>query len=290
MMSLSDVAKITHLGWDTVKNIVKSDLLKRYSNVPLKDVTRIAIDENYLGKKAKFVTLVIDLDSGHVLWIGEGRGKAALEGFWPKLQGSKAKISAVACDMSAAYWAAVMEHLPEAAIVFDHFHIIKLANEAIDEVRRGLQRTLDLIGCKAIKGTRYLLLRGKENLTPEQQPTLEEALKWNEPLSQAYYLKEELRELWQQPDHASAASALQAWICKAMSTELGPMKRLAKTLLSHAKGVLNYFIHPISSGMMEGINNKIGRLTRLAYGYRDTLFLHLRILSLHETKTKTSGI
>ncbi len=108
MMSLTDVARITHLGWDTVKNIVKSDLLKRYSNVPLNGVTRIAIDENYLGKKAKFVTLVIDLDSGHVLWIGEGRGKAALEGFWPKLQGSKAQISAVACDMSAAYWAAVM--------------------------------------------------------------------------------------------------------------------------------------------------------------------------------------
>ncbi len=169
-------------------------------------------------------------------------------------------------------------------------HIIKLANKAIDEVRRGLQRTLDLIGCKAIKGTRYLLLRGKENLTPEQQPTLAEALQWNEPLSQAYYLKEELRELWQQPDHASAASALQAWICKAMSTDLGPMKRLAKTLLSHAKGVLGYFIHPISSGMMEGINNKIGRLTRRAYGYRDTLFLHLRILSLHETQSKMSGL
>jgi transposase len=75
-----------------------------------------------------------------------------------------------------------------------------------------------------------------------------------------------------------------------MSTDLGPLKRLAKTLLTHAKGVLGYFIHPISSGMMEGINNKIGRLTRLAYGYRDTLFLHLRIYSLHETKSKMSGI
>jgi transposase len=169
MMSLRDVAAITHLGWDTVKSIVKSDLLKRYADVPLKDVTRIAIDENYLGKKAKFVTLVIDLDSGHVLWIGEGRGKAALEGFWPKLQGSKAKISAVACDMSAAYWAAVIEHLADAAVVFDQLlslrstlraacgwlsryarlHIIKLANEAIDEVRRGLQRTLDLTGTRA---------------------------------------------------------------------------------------------------------------------------------------------
>jgi transposase len=289
-MSLRDVARLTHLGWDTVKAIVKGDLAKRYEQVPLKSVRQIAIDENYLGAKAKYVTLVIDLENGHILWVGKGRGKEALEGFWPKLHGAKAKITAVACDMSAAYWAAVLEHLPEAAVVFDHFHIVKLANEKIDEIRRGIQRTLDLTGCKAIKGTRYLLLRGRENLREDQRPKLEEALKMNEPLSTAYYLKEELRELWRQPSHQAAQEYLQAWVLKAMGSKIGPLISLGKTLLTHARSILNYFLHPISSGMMEGINNKIGRLTRLAYGYRDIEFLHLKLYSLHESTFKLSGV
>lgn len=289
-MSLRDVTRLTHLGWDTVKSIVKSDLARRYAKVALKEVRRIAIDENYLGAKARYVTLVIDLDSGRILWVGKGRGEEALVDFWPKLRAAKARIAAVACDMSAAYWSAVQEHLPEAALVFDRFHIVKLANEAIDEIRRGIQRTLDLTGRKHIKGKRYLLLRARENLSAEQQPQLEEALRWNEPLSVAYYLKEELRELWEQATHQEATAYLQSWILRAMGAGLQPLKRLATTLLTHARSILNYFHHPITSGKMEGINNKIGRLTRLAYGYRDIEFLHLKLYSLHESTFKLSGV
>jgi transposase len=288
-MSLQDVARWAHLGWDTVKSIVKADLTGRFVNVPLHEVRRIGVDENYLGKKAKYVTLVVDLDSGRVLWVGKGRGKEALEGFWRRLRRSGAQIEAVACDMSGAYWSAINEHLPGAAIVFDHFHIIKLANEKIDEIRRGLQRTLELDGQKFIKGTRYLLLYGKENLPPEKRPKLEEALAYNEPLSKAYYLKEELRQLWSQPGKDAALKHLQDWILKAYATGIQPLKKLANTLLTHARQILSYFDHPISSGIMEGINNKIGRLTRMAYGYRDIDFLHLRIYALHESKDILTG-
>ena len=288
-MSLQDVARWTHLGWDTVKSIVKADLARRFESVPLSGVSRIGVDENYLGKKAKYVTLVVDLDSGRVLWVGKGRGKEALEGFWERLRRSGTRIEAVACDMSGAYWSAINEHLPEAALVFDHFHIIKLANEKIDEIRRGLQRTLELDGQKFIKGTRYLLLYGKENLPPEKRPKLEQALAYNEPLSKAYYLKEELRQLWSQPGKDAAQKHLQDWILKAYATGIQPLKKLANTLLNHARQILSYFDHPISSGIMEGINNKIGRLTRLAYGYRDVDFLHLRIYALHESKDILTG-
>ena len=288
-MSLQDVARWTHLGWDTVKNIVKSDLARRYENVPLSGVRRIGVDENYLGKKAKYVTLVVDLESGQVLWVGKGRGKEALAGFWQRLRRSGTRIEAVACDMSGAYWSAINEHLPDAVLVFDHFHIIKLANEKIDEIRRGLQRTLELTGQKFIKGTRYLLLYGKENLPPEQRPKLEQALAYNEPLSKAYYLKEELRQLWSQPGKDAAQQYLQDWICKACATGIQPLKKLANTMLTHARQILSYFDYPISSGIMEGINNKIGRLTRMAYGYRDVEFLHLRIYALHESKDILTG-
>lgn len=189
LMSLQDVARCTHLDWYTVKSIVKADLARRYQKVDLSAVRRIGVDDDYLGKKANYVTLVVDLDSGRVLWMGKGRG---------------VKIKAVACEMNGAPWSAINEHLPDAALVFDHFYIIKLANEKIDEIRRGLQRTMELDGQKFIKGTRYLLLYGKENLPPEKRPKLEEALAYNETLSKAYYLKEELRQLWNQPDKDTA--------------------------------------------------------------------------------------
>jgi len=216
-MSLQDVARFTHLGWDTVKSIVKADLARRFEHVPLGGVRRIGVDENYLGKKAKYVTLVVDLDSGRVLWVGKGRGKEALVGFWERLRRSGTKIEAVACDMSGAYWSAINEHLPDAALVFDHFHIIKLANEKIDEIRRGLQRTLEITGQKFIKGTRYLLLYGRENLPPDKLPKLEEALAYNEPLSKAYYLKEELRS-----SGASRGRKRRRSICKSGSSKPTP--------------------------------------------------------------------
>ena len=216
-MSLGDVARWTHLGWDTVKNIVKSDLSRRYDSVPLTGVRRIGVDENYLGKKAKYVTLVVDLESGQVLWVGKGRGKEALAGFWQRLWRSGTRIEAVACDMSGAYWSAINEHLPEAALAY------------------------------------------------------------NEPLSKAYYLKEELRQRWSQPGKDAAQKYLQDWILKACATGIHPLKKLANPLLTHARQILSYFDHSINSGIMEGINNKIGRLTRMAYGYRDVEFLHLRI-------------
>jgi transposase len=132
-MTLSDVAELTLLSWDTVKAIVKTYLAKDYGKPFLKGVRYLGIDEIHVGKKGRFYTIVIDLEDGRILWAKPGRGGAALRGFWPRLRRAKAKIKAVATDMSAAYWSAVLEHLPDAALVFDKFHIIKLMNERLDE-------------------------------------------------------------------------------------------------------------------------------------------------------------
>lgn len=130
---------------------------------------------------------------------------------------------------------------------------------------------------KATVGTLYLLLRGGENLAEDQRPLLSEVFKWNQPLSLACYLKEDLRELWEQPPHQAVTECLRAWILRAMNSDIQPIKRLAKTMLLHAKGILNYFHFLLISGMLEGINNKVGRLKRIASGYRDKDFLHLQI-------------
>jgi len=118
---MSDVAALTLLSWDTVKSILKSHLEKDYRQPALKRVRSLGIDEINLGRKQRFYTIVIDLEDGRILWAKPGRGKAALQGFWRRLRLAMAKIKAVATDMSGAYWSAVLEHLPDATLVFDNF-------------------------------------------------------------------------------------------------------------------------------------------------------------------------
>lgn len=289
VMTLADVSALTGLGWDTVKEIVQAQLQHDYGQPRLKHLKYLAIDEIYVGKRKKFYTLVLDLETGQIVWVGHGRGQAALGKFWRRLRLSKAKIQAVAMDMSGAYWAAVLEHLPGVAVVFDRFHIIKLMNEKLDDLRRALVREATGAMRQTIKGTRYLLLTRAAHLAEGQLPKLEEALKLNEPLSQTYYLKEELSLLWEQPSPAAMESFLRQWCERAMATGIGLLRQMAKTLLLHATGILSWWEHRINSGKMEGVNNKIKTLTRRAYGYRDAAFFILKLLSLHHAKFKLVG-
>jgi transposase len=283
-MTLSEVSAVSHLGWDTVKEIVKSDLGRRYRRIPLRQVRYLAVDEFHVGRKARFMTVAIDLENGQILWVAKGRGSEALRKFFRKLRLARAKVQAVACDMSAAYWAAVLKYLPGVDVVFDHFHIIQLANEKIDELRRVLQREAGILERRYIKGTRYLLLMGEENVPDHKRSALEQALRFNEPLSMAYYLKEELRCLWSQPTQVAMKKYLDAWCAQAMESGIAQMIHLAHTLRTHGTGILNYFKHRISTGRLEGINNKIKTLKRKAYGYRDETFFILKLYSLHESK------
>jgi len=173
--------------------------------------------------------------------------------------------------------------------VFDHFHLIKLANEKIDELRRALQREADILERRYLKGTRYLLLMGEENVPEHKRAALEQALRFNEPLWFAYYLKEELRWLWNQPTRAGMRKYLEAWCAQAMESGIVQMISLAKTVRMHATGILHYFKHRISTGKLEGINHKIKTLKHKAYGYRDESFFVLKLYSLHESKFKLTS-
>jgi transposase len=288
-MAMSDVAALTLLSWDTVKAITKTHLAKDYGRPVLRSVRYLAIDEIHLGPKTRFYTIVLDLEDGRILWAKPGRGKAALQGFWRRLRAAKAKIKAVATDMSAAYWSAVVEHLPEAALVFDKFHILKLMNERLDDLRREMVREAEGPLKLQIKGTRFLLLRNPKNLTGDQIPKLDEALHLNEPLLLGWYLKEELRELWNQNSHDQMEAFLKDWCDKAGQTGIGQLLKMAKTLRTHASGVLAYADHPITTGKLEGINNKIKTLTKRSYGFNDENFFILKLLSLHHSRYKLLG-
>ena len=288
-MTLSDVAELTLLSWDTVKTIVKTHLAKDYGKPLLQGVRYLGIDEIHLGKKSRYYTIVIDLEDGRILWAKPGRGGAALRGFWRRLRLAKARIRAVATDMSAAYWSAVLEHLPDAALVFDKFHVIKLMNERLDDLRRQMVREAEGPLKLLIKGTRFLLLRNPENLQEDQIPKLDQALRLNEPLLLGWYLKEELRELWNQPSRQKMSAFLKDWCQKADQTAIGQLMKMAKTLRTHASGILAYARHPITSGKLEGINNKIKTLTKRSYGFHDENFFILKLLSLHHSKYKLLG-
>lgn len=288
-MTVSDLAAVTGLGWDTVKNIIKAKLEKDYGHPRLKELKRLSIDEIYLGRTQRFFTLIIDLDSGRIVWVARGRGGDTLTKFWRALRLSKAKIEAVAMDMSPAYWSAVAEHLPDAAIVFDRFHITKLVNEKLDDLRRALVREATGLMKQTVKGVRYLLLMRRENVDTQKLPRLQEALKHNEPLNIAYLLKEALGLLWEQPTYARMKSFLHEWCAWARESGVRQMQPVAKTLLTHASGILSWWKHRISNGRMEGINNKIKTLLRQTYGLRDERYFILRLYSLHHSRRELLG-
>ena len=292
LMTIKDAAHHLGVSWDIVKDIQKQDLQRRFAKPKLKHLRQIAIDEISVGKGHRYVTVVMDLESGAVVHVGQGKGGEALEPFWKRLRASHAKIEAVATDMSPAYIDAVTTHLADATLVFDRFHVIKLYNDKLSDLRRDLYRQLqDSMQKDVLKGVRWLLLKRTEHLdqSRNEPKRLQDALRLNEPLAIAYYLKDELNEIWEQEDQETAQALLMDWILYAESTGIRMLKNFAKTLRFHAWGILAYYDYPISTGPLEGTNNKIKTMKRQAYGFRDPEFLKLKILSIHESKYALVG-
>jgi len=291
-MTIRDVAEHLGVGWDLVKEMQKRDLGRRFRRIRLQRLRRIAIDEIAIGRGHRYLTVVLNLVSGAVVFVGEGKGAEALKPFWKRLKRSGARIEAVAMDMSPAYLSAVANHLPKAVIVFDHFHVIKLFNEKLSDLRRELYREAkDQLHKDVLKGTRWLLLKNPENLdrTRDESKRLHEALLLNQPLATAYYMREDLRRVWEQSDRSAAQRVLDDWIRRAECSGIRTLIRFAHTLAAHRSGILNYYRYRISTGPLEGTNTKIRVLQRKAYGFRDTEFFKLKIYALHETRYELVG-
>jgi transposase len=234
----------------------------------------------------------LDLDTGAVVFVGDGNGAETLQPFWQRLKRSRTRIEAVAMDMSQAYVSAVTENLPAAAIVFDHFHGIKLFNDKLQEFRRQLfNKAQSKMEKKVITGTRWLLLKNPANLVEERNEPqrLQKALDLNQPLATVYYMKEDLRQLWSQKTRKRSARFLADWIARARVSGIGLLEKFADTLQTHRDGILAYYDYPISTGSLEGTNNKIKTMKRQAYGFRDKEFFKLKIMAIHLTKYALVG-
>ena len=241
----------------------------------------LIIDEKDLGRDKKFVTCVIDGGTGEILWLKEGKGTASLDGFFRNLTPEqKEDIEVVSIDRGNAYLKALREHLPHVSISFDPFHIIKNVNDAVDEVRRELCNSLEKEEKKLVKGKRYLFLCGEENLTEDKREELDKLLQINQPLQEAYLLKEKLRLVFQFSSFKRCATAFGEWISLAEASTLKPFNRLAKTLSRYAQQVLNFFRYRLTSGRIEGMNSMIARIQLKTRGLPSVDYLRLKLRQL----------
>jgi transposase len=282
--TIKDVALFLNISWDTVKDIQKRYLQRHYGHPDLSKLEYIGIDEFAVRKGHVYKTIVADLTTGQVVYVGQGKGAEALQKFWKKVGKAGARIKAVATDLSAAFISSVRQNAPQAALVFDHFHVVKLMNDTLDRLRRqAYSQEADLMKRKVLKGTRWLLLRNGSDIYDScYRNRLENALEMNAPLMKAYYLKEALRQIWGQCTKDGGQKALLEWVQQARDSKVPLLMKFANTLMAHQTGILAWYDYHISTAKLEGINNKIKTMKRMAYGYRDDKFFELKILSMHD--------
>lgn len=283
MSTLRAVAALVGVGWGVVKDIHQRALRQRLRRRQLKSIRRIAVDEFAIRSGHDYMTVVLDLDTGDVLHVQEGKDAGALRGFLKRLKRARVPLQAVAMDLSAAYRKAVREVYGETVdIVHDPYHIVALINTALDETRRGIMRGLDGERKRAIKGTRFLLLRGVERLPETHRTRLEELSQINRPLFDAHLMKEQLRGFWHCESRALGQRFLDRWLSWVRRSGTPAFVRTANTLEQHQAGLLAYFDHRITSGPLEGLNNKIKTLKRQAYGFRDMDYFKLLLLNIND--------
>lgn len=280
--TIEHAAKFLKVSWSYIKDIHKTYLKRQYESPNLESLRYVGVDEFSLHKGRKYMTIFINLQNGQIIHAIEGKSEENVTPFILNLQQKALQLKAIAMDMNAAYPAAVKKHLPNVDVVFDRFHVVALLNGAIEDIRRDQQARCNAAGLKVLKGMRFLLLSNYERLDLKKQNSLDCLLEVNKPIATAHAMKEQIRLFWTKPSVNEGLRFLGWWIMDAIETGIDRLQIVARTLLRHAKGLLNYFKHRITNAKTEGINNKIKTMKRQAYGFRDMEYFKLRLYSLHE--------
>jgi transposase len=280
-MPLAHVCQLTGLHWSTVRQIHQQALERKLAALPEANPKRLVMDEFALFKGHRYATVVLDADSRQVLWVGEGRSREAIRPFFTWLGAERCRaIEVVAMDMNTAFDLEVRQHCPNARVVYDLFHVIaKYGREVIDRVRVDeANRLRDQSKLRqVVKRSRWLLLRNRENVPVTQLPRLDELLAANASLMTAYVMKASLKELWNVQGGWAWRAAWRNWLAMARDSGIEPLARFANRLAPYWRGILARVRWPMHTGQLEGINNRIKVMKRMAYGYRDSAFFFLKI-------------
>jgi len=278
VMTIKEIANHLHLDWKTVKTIHKEDLTIKYSHKMDENPRLLVIDEIAVKKRHHYLTVVLNWETGQVLYVGEGRKYATLKAFFDSLsEEQKDSIQAVAIDTWDPYIKAITKYCPKAVIVFDQFHMVMAFGKVIDRVRRQEYKKATQEGKEVIKGSKYLLLKNKTNLLPQERPKLQRVLELNQNLSTVYLLKDFLKELWKGESRTQVQQTLETWCAMAYESHMKPVMAFAKMLKNYAYGIFNHCLYPLHTSRLEGINNKIKVIKRKAYGYHDLEYFSLII-------------
>ena len=290
MNRLTAITTNTEAGWflglddEVVYRIDRAILQEKADDLltPVPAPKAMSVDEVAWKKGHSYVTNVVDIDLKAVIWNHQDRGKKVLDAFYNALTDKdRSEIDVVACDGASGFLSSTRQYAENALIVLDHFHVKSYLSAALDDVRKqelakakkdqSQEEFAGLLHCKQ----RFILLRNKPSLKKTQ--VLSRLEKLNEPVYKAMLLKEQFTTIYEFREKKEAQPALRIWIGEALRSGLAPFKELALKLFRKRHYVLNFFIQRITSAISEGINNKIKRLKRMAYGYRDVAYFLLKV-------------
>jgi transposase len=281
VLPIKHVAEYLGLGWDAVKATDKAYLEESLGPVDLSGVEQIVMDEFAIHKGHRYATVIVEASSKRVLWVGRGNGREDIRPFFEQLgTEGRQRLKAVAMDMNGAYKEEVRYQCPFVQIVFDLFHVVaKYGREVVDRVRVDEANRLrhDKPARKIVKGARWLLLRNRENVKREDRIKLDELLQANRKLTTVYVLKDDLKHLWNYVYEGSARRFWAQWYSRAMHSRIEPLKTFARRLKEYLPGILAHCHWPLHTSLLEGINNKIKVIKRMAYGFRDDDYFFLKI-------------
>jgi transposase len=269
-MAKTPIAGMLRIAWDTVGRIVERVIADHLDERRLSGLVAIGVDEISYRRRHRYLTSVVDHRAGAIVWCAADRNAATLQRFFDELGDRKTSIRAVSIDMSGGYEKAIRDALPTAEICFDPFHVVRLAQRAVDQVRRdewnAHERSHTPTG-RWIKGTRWSLLKSPDKQTIPQLALLGEVQQANKPMFRAFLLKEELRLLYQLEDPTLAPAHLDAWLAWASRSRLAPFVRLARTIRRHRAGILAAIRLGLTNGRLEGLNSRIRLISHRSFGF-----------------------
>lgn len=272
-LPVKHVAQLFGLHWTTVREVDRRRLQALVQALPAPQPRRLMMDEFALHKGHRYASVVLDADTRRVLWIGEGRSRAAVRPFFESLgREGCARIQAVAMDMNTAFDLEVRRHCPHARIVYDLFHVVaKYGREVISRVRVDAANQLrqDKPARRVVKQSHWLLLRNPAGLNSGERIRLDEVLRANQPLLTTYVMAAQLKSLWNVACPWQWRRQWKDWLQQARDSQVPALMQFAARLRPYWRGIVSRVRWPMHTGQLEGINNKIKVIKRQAFGYRE---------------------
>jgi len=269
-MAKTPIAGLLRIAWDSVGRIVERVVADHLDDKRLSGLVAIGVDEISYRRHHRYLTSVVDHNAAAIVWCSVGRNAETLQRFFDELGERRLSIKAVSIDMSGGYEKAIRDSIPDAEICFDPFHVVRLAQRAVDQVRRdewnAHERSHTPKG-RWIKGTRWSLLKAPVKQSVEQLALLHEVQQANKALYRGFLLKEELRVLYQLEDPRLAPEHLNAWLTWASRSKLDPFVKLARTIRQHRQGILAAIRLGLTNGRLEGLNSRIRLISHRSFGF-----------------------